>query len=42
MAHMAKDRAALYGAFAVIVALLAGLGIDFVASRLGKGGVVAH
>jgi uncharacterized protein (TIGR02186 family) len=42
MAHMAKDRAALYGAFAVIVALLAGLGIDFVASRLGKGGAVAH
>jgi uncharacterized protein (TIGR02186 family) len=42
MARMAKDRAALYGAFAVVVALLAGLGIDFVASRLGKGGAVAH
>ncbi len=42
MARMAKDRASLYGAFAVVVALLAGLGIDFVASRLGKGGAVAH
>ncbi|MEJ2368547.1 MAG: TIGR02186 family protein [Acidobacteriota bacterium] len=42
MTAMAKNRASLYGALAVIVALLAGLGIDFAASRLGRRRIVAH
>jgi uncharacterized protein (TIGR02186 family) len=41
MASMARDRAVLYGILCVLVATLAGLGIDFVASKLG-GKVSAH
>jgi uncharacterized protein (TIGR02186 family) len=41
MAGMAKDRAVLYGILCILVATLAGLGIDFIASRLG-GKVSAH
>lgn len=42
MAYLAKDRAVLYGILAVIVAMIAGFGIDFLASLLGKKGVSAH
>ena len=42
MAYLAKDRAVLYGIIAVIVAMVAGFGIDFLASLLGKRGVSAH
>lgn len=41
MASLARDRAVLYGILCVLVATLAGLGIDFVASKLG-GKVSAH
>ncbi|MGC8724536.1 MAG: TIGR02186 family protein [Acidobacteriota bacterium] len=42
MAKLARERGSLYGLLSVLVALLAGFGIDFVASRLGKKGVMAH
>lgn len=42
MAHLAQDRAPLYGMMAVFIALLAGFGIDFIASRLSKKGAVSH
>jgi len=42
MSNLAEDSAFIYGIFAVVVALMVGLGIDFIASRLGKGGVTAH
>lgn len=41
MAGMAKNRAVLYGILCILVATLAGLGIDFIASKLG-GRVSAH
>ncbi len=42
MAGLARERGSLYGLLSVLAALLAGFGIDFVASRLGKKGVMAH
>jgi uncharacterized protein (TIGR02186 family) len=43
IAFLAKERAYLYGAVAVMVAVLAGFGIDFLATRLfGKKRVVRH
>jgi uncharacterized protein (TIGR02186 family) len=43
MAILANERASLYGAIAVIGALLAGFGIDFLAARLfGKRRVISH
>ena len=42
MARLARERGSLYGLLSVLAALLAGFGIDFVASRLGKKGVMAH
>lgn len=42
MAYLAKERVYIYGAMSVIVALLAGFGIDFLASKLGKKGISAH
>jgi hypothetical protein len=42
MAGLAREHGSLYGLLAVLAALLAGFGIDFVASRLGKKGVMAH
>ncbi len=41
MASLARDKAVRYGILCVLVATLAGLGIDFVASKLG-GKVSAH
>ncbi len=42
LSSLARDRAPLYGALSVIIALLAGFGIDFLASKLGKKGPAAH
>lgn len=41
LAAMAQNKAVLYGILCVLVATMAGLGIDFIASRLG-GRVSAH
>lgn len=38
MADLARNRAAVYGGLAVMAALLAGLGIDFVTLRFGRRG----
>lgn len=42
LARLATEKASLYGAFAVLVALLGGFGIDFLASLLGKRQVTGH
>lgn len=42
IAGMARDRGYLYGMLCVLVAMIAGFGIDFVAMKLGKKGAVAH
>jgi hypothetical protein len=42
IAGMARNRGYLYGLLCVLVAMIAGFGIDFVATKLGKKGAVAH
>jgi uncharacterized protein (TIGR02186 family) len=42
IAGMARNRGYLYGMLCVLVAMIAGFGIDFVAMKLGKKGAVAH
>jgi hypothetical protein len=42
VAYLASDRARIYGFLCVLIALIAGFGIDFLASLLGKKGVTAH
>jgi len=42
VAYLASDRAKVYGILCVLIALIAGFGIDFLASLLGKKGVTAH
>ncbi len=42
LSNMAKERAPLYGVMSVIIALIAGFGIDFLAARLGRKGPIAH
>jgi len=42
IAGMAKNRGYLYGLLCVLVAMIAGFGIDFVATKLGKKGAMAH
>jgi uncharacterized protein (TIGR02186 family) len=42
IARLARDRASLYGIISVIIAMVAGFGIDFIASRLFKRKVAAH
>lgn len=42
IAGMAKNRGYLYGMLCVLIAMIVGFGIDFVAGKLGKKGAVAH
>ena len=42
MTEMASNQPYLYGLIAVVVAMIVGLGIDFLASKFGKKGVAAH
>jgi uncharacterized protein (TIGR02186 family) len=42
VAHLAKDHASLYGILSVVVAMIAGFGIDFIASRIFKPRVAAY
>lgn len=42
IAGMARNRGYLYGLLCVLVAMIAGFGIDFVATKLGKKGAIAH
>jgi hypothetical protein len=42
LAGLAKERGALYGMLSIVVAMLAGLGIDFIVTRLFKRRVAAH
>ena len=42
IAAMAKNRGSLYGMLCVLVAMIAGFGIDFVATKLGKQRAMSH
>ncbi len=42
LSYLASDRAKIYGFLCVLIALIAGFGIDFLASLLGKKGMTAH
>jgi len=42
LADLAKERGALYGMISIVVAVLAGLGIDFIVRRLFKKRVATH
>jgi hypothetical protein len=42
VARLATERASLYGIISVIIAMAAGFGIDFIASRIFKRRVAAH
>jgi hypothetical protein len=42
IAKLARECASLYGIISVVVAMVAGFGIDFVASRIFKRKVAAH
>jgi hypothetical protein len=42
IARLARDRASLYGIISVIIAMVAGFGIDFIPSRLFKRKVATH
>jgi uncharacterized protein (TIGR02186 family) len=42
VARLARERASLYGIISVIIAMVAGFGIDFIASRIFKRRVAAH
>jgi len=42
VAKLARERASLYGIISVIIAMVAGFGIDFIASRIFKRKVAAH
>lgn len=42
LARLAKDRAYLYGALCVLLAMIAGFGIDFIVSKFGKRGLAGH
>lgn len=36
IAHMAKEHASVYGIGSIVIAMLAGFGIDYLASRIFK------
>lgn len=42
IATLARDRASLYGVICIVVAMLAGFGIDFIVSRVFKKRVASH
>ncbi len=42
LARMAKEKAALYGALCVLIAMVAGFGIDFTVTKLGKSNLAGH
>lgn len=42
VAGLARNRGSLYGMLCVLVAMIAGFGIDFVAAKLGKRGAMTH
>jgi len=42
VARLARERASLYGIISVVIAMVAGFGIDFIASRIFKRRVAAH
>lgn len=42
VARLARERASLYGIISVMIAMAAGFGIDFIASRIFKRKVAAH
>ncbi len=42
VARLAKEQASLYGIMCVIIAMVAGFGIDFIASRIFKRKMAAH
>ena len=42
VARLARERASLYGIMCVVIAMVAGFGIDFISSRLFKRKVAAH
>ncbi len=42
LARLAKERAALYGAMCVLIAMIAGFGIDFTVTKLGKRNLAGH
>jgi len=42
VSRLAREHAPLYGAIAVVIAMMAGFGIDFIASRVFKRKVAAH
>lgn len=42
LARLAKDRAVLYGGLCVLLAMIAGFGIDFLVTRLGKRSLAGH
>lgn len=42
LARLANDRAVLYGALCVLLAMMAGFGIDFLVTRLGKRSLAGH
>lgn len=42
LARLAKERAALYGALCLLIAMVAGFGIDFLVTRLGRSNLAGH
>jgi hypothetical protein len=42
VARLAKEQASLYGIMSIIIAMVAGFGIDFIASRIFKRKAAVH